>query len=309
MSAPLTEFVIETVLRDGLGDLHANPNKLDDIFSKFKEAQFLNQYGQSKIDQLKTYIANNQIKLVQSWSLVPLTVPCISIQLESSSEDPDIQDFGYGAEDEDYAVTPKVLFPVITPGTYDIVSGKLTIINSVDLSTLSPGRNFVDSDGVIFTILSGISNVSGNKFINIGPGMTPNVSADGRIESPLDFARTERRMIRLREGISLGCHAKDDIHLAKFIFYLLVYILKSRQDSLITRGIQLDWGQGSMYNREDAYAGENIFSRFLKTSCLTEFDWDQGDVNLIDSFDLTLKAPAPKPDSTGTVILTETSGG
>lgn len=305
MGAPLTEFVFETVIRDGLGELRANPDRLDDIFSRFREAQFINQYGQSKIDQIKTYILNNQIRIVQSWAMVPTSMPCISIQLESSSEDADIQNLDNGNLDRDDVIDPTVLIPVVTPGTYDSVTGKLTIVNSVDLSAICPGTIFVDASDVEFQIKS-LSNLSGSKYINIGPVQTPDISDDGRIESSIDRTRTERRMIRLRENLRLGCHANDDVHLAKFIFYILTYILKSRQESLINRGIQLDWGQGSVYDREDAYQGENVFSRFIRVNCMTEFDWDQGEVNLIDCFDLTLKAPAPNPDSTDTVVLTKT---
>lgn len=303
MGAPVTEFVFESVIRDGLGELRATPSKLDDIFSRFLEAHFNNQYGQAKINEIKTYITNNQIRIVQSWAMVPTTVPCISIQLESSSEDPEIQNIGNAYLDEDESITPTVYVPVITPGTYDAVSGKLTVINSADLSMICPGMIFVDFAGTKFTILSGNSNLSGNKYINIGPAKEPDLSGDGKIESSLDKKRTERRMVRLRESIRLGCHAKDDVHLAKYIFYILTYILKSRQEALITRGIHLDWGQGSIYDRDDTFKGENIFSRFIKANCITEFDWDQKEVNLVDCFDLTIRANDPTPDSPGTIVV------
>lgn len=303
MGSPLTEFVLEATIRDGLGEIRANPNKLDDVFSKFKQAFLETQFGQAKIDEIKTYIVTNQIRIVQSWAMVPTSMPCISIQLARSSEDSDIQNLGNNFIDEDETITPNVLVPVVTPGTYDSVTGKLTIVNSVDLSGVCPGMIFVDASDVEFPIQSGNSNVSGNKFINIGPNQTPDLGGDGRIESSLDKQRIERRMIRLRESISLGCHANDDVHLAKFIYYILVYILKSRQEALINRGIELDWGQGSVYDRDDTFKGENVFSRFISVNCLTQFDWDQGQVNLIDCFDLTIKANDPTPASPGTVVV------
>ena len=81
MGAPITELTLETIIRDGLGDLRNNPSQLDDIFSKFLNTYFNNQFGQTAIDELKTYIQNNQIKLVQSWSMVPMQLPCVSIEL------------------------------------------------------------------------------------------------------------------------------------------------------------------------------------------------------------------------------------
>lgn len=303
MGAPITEFVIETVIRDGLGAIRADVDILDDVFSRFLETHFGTQYGQTKIDQLKTYITNNQIRIVQSWAMVPTSLPCISIQLERSSEDSDIQTLGNSFTDEDEAITPTVVVPIATPGTYDSVTGKLTITNAADLSLVCPGMIFVDASSNEFTIGSGNSNVSGNKFINIGSGQTPDLGGDGRIESSLKKKRTERRWIRLNESIRLGCHAKDDVHLSKFIFYILIYILKSRQESLINRGIQLDMGVGSIYDRDDSYEGENVFSRFLTVNCLTQFDWDQAEVNLVDCFDATIKVNHPNPDSEDTVVV------
>lgn len=301
MGAPLTEFVIETVIRDGLGELKATPAKIDDIFSKFLEAQFNNQYGQSKIDSIKTYLANNQIKIVHSWSMVPVSMPCISIQLLKADESEDIQNLGNNYLDEETTTTPTVYVPVVTPGTYDVLTGKLTITNAADLSPVCPGMVFVDASNNKFTIKSGNSNLSGNKYINIGSNQTPDISADGRIESSIDFVRTERRQIRIRETILLGCHASKDIHLVKFIYYLLVYILKSRQESLIARGIELDRGTGNIFDREDDFKGENIFSRFLEVNCLTEFVWDQSQVQVFDCFDLTLKVNDPTPASPATI--------
>ena len=306
MGAPLTEFVFETVIRDGLGEIKSNPAILDDIFSRFTETHFNNQYGQSKIDQLKTYFSNNQIRIVQSHAMVPTSMPCISIHLQSSAETENLQNMGNNYEQVSDPTTPAVVVPTITPGTYDTITGKLTIINPADLSVVCPGMNFVDNSGTKFGIQSGNSNQAGNKFINIGTGQSPDLGGNGRIESSIDYTLKERRMIRLQEQIRLGCHANDDIHLAKFIFYILTYILKSRQSALITRGISLDWGQGSVYDRADSFEGENVFERYIMVNCLTAFDWDQEQVQVIDCFDPTIKVNDPDPNSEDTVVVSPT---
>jgi len=296
MGCPLTEFVFESVIRDGLGDLRTTPSKLDDIFSGFLAAYQSTQYGQAKIDEIKTYIVNNQIRIVQALGMAPMSVPCISIQLMRAAEDSDIQNIGNEFEERDDSTTPTVYIPTITPGTYNNTTGILTVVNAVDLSTVCPGWIYVDASDNKFAIGSGNSNLSGDKFINIGPGQTPDIGGDGRIESSIDVIRTERRMIRLRETISLGCHAKDDIHLTKLIYYILVYILKSRQESLITRGITLDAGDASLFDRAEEYQGENIFSRYTSVGCITEYIWDQGEVNLIDCFDATITLDSGEPN-------------
>lgn len=298
MGAPLTEFVIETVIRDGLGELMATPAKLDDIFSRFLEAQFNNQYGQAKINQIKTYITNNQVKIVHSWNLVPTSVPCFSIQLIKADESEGDQNLGNEYLEQDETVAPQVFVPAVTPGTYDTLTGKLTVTNAADLSVVCPGMKFIDADDVEFDIVSPISNMSGSKYISIGSGKTPQLVGDGKIVSAIDFKRTDRRQVRLRETIRLGVHSTNDVHLTKFLYYILVYILKSRQDSLINRGIELDRGTGQMFDRDDSFQGEHVFSRFLDVNCLTEFIWNQATVQVFDCFDLTVKTNKPNPDST-----------
>ena len=295
MGAPLGEFVLEGIIRDGLGDLRSNPDKLNDLFSVLTETYLANQYGQAKIDEIKTYIVNNQIKIVQGWAMVPMAVPCISIELAQSSEDADLQEFSNMYEDVDTAKTPTVIIDPFLTTSYDPITGKVVIDPSSDLAKVKPGQIFVDNSGTKFRIQSGNSNSPNNKFVNIGKDKNPDLGANSFIESSIDITRTDRRMIRDREVFRIGCHASNDIHLTKFIYTILKYILKSRQITLEQRGIHLDRGIGSIYAREDQFQGEHIFSRFIEMHCFTEFSWDQEEVNLIDTFDDVVKTEMPEP--------------
>jgi len=306
LGAALAEFVLEGIIRDGLGDLKANPSKLDDIFSVLTETYLDKQYGQSKIDEIKTYINNNQIKIVQGWAMVPMAVPCISIELTYASEDEDLQQFSNLYEDTDTPKTPEVIVSTFTTTAYDSVTGKVTIDPGTDLARVKPHQVFVDNDGNKFTIQSGNSNSPSNKFVNIGKDQTPVLGANCFIESSIDITRVDRRMVRDREVLRLGCHASNNIYLTKFIYVILKYILKSRQLVLEQRGIHLDREVGSVFAREDELKGEHIFSRFMELRCFTEFDWDQEEVNLVDSFDDEVKAEMPQP-ITGTATKVNTS--
>lgn len=300
MGAPLTEFVLETVIRDGLGDLRANPTKIDDIFSKFLEAQFLNQYGQAKIDQLKTYISGikHQIKIVHAWNQVPTHAPCFSIQMLSSDEEEPLQNLGNEIPESETATTPVVYIPVVTATAFDLVSGKLTIDPGTDLSAVCASMVYVDASDVSFPLKTPLSNLSGDKYVHLETnGNTPDISAPGKIVSSIDFIRHDLKMVRLRERIALGVHANNDIHLTKFLYYILQWILKSRQESLINRGIELDRGTGQVFDRDDTFEGENIYTRILQVTCITEFVWDNGNAQVFDCFDLTVKTNTPNPNS------------
>lgn len=303
MSAPLTEFVIETVLRDGIGFLRANPAVLDDIFSKFTATWFSTQYGVNHIQKLKTFIQNNQLKIVHSFAQVPTNTPCVSIQILKSAETPKLQQFSNDYEDVDTPIAPVVRIANVQPLTFDIVTGKLQVDPGTNLGPVFPGMIFVDSLGVEFIIQSGNSNLAGDKFITLpNDGNVPELTNPGQIISSIRNQRVERRMIRLEETISLGVHARNDVHIAKYLYYLLTYILKSRMDSLIERGIHLDFGVGGVFDRNDQYEGENVFSRFMEVNCITEFDWNQEEVVLIDNFDLTIRAPDGITPTSTTVV-------
>lgn len=286
---PLTELTLETVLRDGLAELRSNPARIDYLFNRFLEAQFQNQYGQAKIDEVKTYLTENKIKIVHGQSMQPVMMPCISIQMVQSDERSEDQHLGNFFPEELYDKTPDVIIAVVSATSYNTVTGQLNISDVVDLSAICPGLIFHDADGTEFPIYSGISNILGKKFINIGTGKEPNLSSPGQIVDLIDFDGMTRGMIRLREVIRLGVHAHDDIHLPKYLYYIVYYILKSRQKSLITRGVHLDQGMVGVFDRQDDYAGENVYARFFDMHCLTEFNYTIDEVAAASCFEINVK--------------------
>lgn len=302
MGAPLTEFVIETVLRDGLNELRVNPDRFDDLFSRFTMTYFNNQYGADKIQELKTYIQNNQIKIIHAMNVQPTDMPCISIQMIASDEVESEQQFSNMLPEEIADKDPNLIVDDIAMISYDPVTGKLVVDPSTDLGNICACMVFKDGSGTEFELGSGNSNMSGNKFINIGTGKTPNLTGTGQIVSAVDFSVMDRRMIRLRETINIGCHAHDKLHLAKFMYYIVYYIIKSRQLVMEQRGLHLDRGVASIFDREGEFNGEEIYTRYLQVHVLTEFDWDQEQVNLLDCFDVTVKA-----EEKGTKFNTNTS--
>ncbi len=290
MGAPLTEFVIETVLRDGLNELRLNPSRFDDLFSRFTMTYFNNQYGADKIAELKQYIQNNQVKIVHAMQVQPADMPCISIQMIASDEAENDQQFSNMLPEEVADKDPNVIVTDIAMVSYDVVTGKLVVDSATDLGNICACMVFIDGAGNEFELGSGNSNLSGNKFINIGPGKEPVLTGTGSIVSGVDFSVMDRRMVRLRETINIGCHAHDKLHLAKFLYYIVYYIIKSRQLVMEQRGLMLDRGVASIFDREGNFNGEDIYTRYLQIHVLTEFDWDQEEVNLLDCFDVTIKA-------------------
>jgi hypothetical protein len=300
MPAPMTELVLETILRDGLGQIKTNPNILDDIFGRLKEAHFLNQYGQNKIDEIKTFFTNGvkQLRIVHSWSQVPTHVPCYSIQLINADEEEGIQNLGNDYPEVEDPKAPEVIVASVQPTTFNVTTGKLDVNPAVDLSAVCAGMLFKDSNGTTFPIKTPLSNMSGSKYLTLeSNGNTPELTLPGQVISSIDFTRYDRRMVRLREKIAIGVHSSNDLHLTKFLYYILVWILKSRQEAMINRGLTLDRGTGRVFDRDDTYQGENIYTRYLEITCISDFIWNQNEAQVFDCFDLTIKTNTPKANS------------
>jgi len=299
---PMTEFVFETVLRDGLGELVNNLSRVDDLFARFNEAHMINQFGQSAIDKVKEYLTNNQIKITHAFAVQPSQMPCFSIQIIASVEEPGDQHLGNTNDTVYRDKDPTIFNTSITPLSFDSNTGKVVVDNSVDLSTLCVRNVFVDASGNKYSIKAPLSNLSGNKYFTIEPTSTVTLNQAGRIESSIDFEGSERKLIRLREAIRIGVHVANDIHLTKYLYYVLFYILKSRNDALINRGVELAAGTASIFDKVDEYQGHHIYQRFIDVECLTEFNWDQAVIQAADCFELTMKVPAPKSNSEEEVV-------
>lgn len=80
------DFIVESVLRAGLDWFKADPDSQELVFGQLDQP-YLARYGTSKIAELKSYIVNKEIKIVQSLSLVNSSLPHISIQLAQGLED------------------------------------------------------------------------------------------------------------------------------------------------------------------------------------------------------------------------------
>ena len=87
MSFVMAEIVVQRVIQEGIKNLRNNDVAFDDIFNTFLCDEMKDAYGQSYIDQIRTWFKNTKIPVVQAWSLDPQRIPCFSIHLASDSED------------------------------------------------------------------------------------------------------------------------------------------------------------------------------------------------------------------------------
>src|SRR5690606_33451140 len=157
--------------------------------------------------------------------------------------------------------------------SYDELTGKVTVHDSTDLSPVYKGMIYVDSAGNEFTIEGGINNSSGDKSFFIQKQAEVDFSDNtGLIKSSLDYKQFEVKGVTSDTQLIIGCHSKDALT-TKYLYILLKYFIFSRKKDMIKRGFYLATYNGSDFNRDSAYVGDQVYTRFLTVSGKVDDTW------------------------------------
>ena len=99
----LTQVALQRLIQAGIKKLKENVDILDDIFIGYTCPEMDSDYGQTYIDDIKTWFTETKIPVVQAWSFDPTRIPVISIHLASENEDESKAAFGdyFGPGDEE----------------------------------------------------------------------------------------------------------------------------------------------------------------------------------------------------------------
>lgn len=87
MAHVLPQVALHRVLWQGLQALKANPLILERIFEYYTISPMDRDYGAAYINNIKTWLQNTEIPVIQAWSLNPQIAPQIAIRLASEQED------------------------------------------------------------------------------------------------------------------------------------------------------------------------------------------------------------------------------
>lgn len=83
----LPQLAVQRLIQAGIKRIKEDPRIIEEIFASYLCDEFIVDYGQSKIDEIKTWFLKTHIPVVQSWGIDPTKVPMISVHLASESED------------------------------------------------------------------------------------------------------------------------------------------------------------------------------------------------------------------------------
>ena len=87
MAHVIPQVALHRIIWQGIQILKQNPSLLDDIFQYYTVEPINRDYGQKYIDNIKKWLIETEIPVVQAWSLNPQQAPQIAIRLASEQED------------------------------------------------------------------------------------------------------------------------------------------------------------------------------------------------------------------------------
>lgn len=275
MGITLTDYVIESVLRDGIRDLEDRPELIDDLFSQMNASYLKTEYGAHAIDQIKEYLTGHKLYVVQGFQLTPAKLPCYAINMDRMTEQsPDslMADYGGNVTQD---VTPAPITALFTPDGFDAVLKAIAVPDGVNLSNVLVGQQFLDVDGNQFAITAVTTTVGSQQLFVAIETTVPNVTGAGQVISNVTQELIEFGVAQIREQAVIGVFAQQNPNLTKYLYYLLLYFLYQRKPSLEQRGVQISTVQATDFARyAQETLPEHVYVRYVTFSCLTCFQWN-----------------------------------
>ena len=288
----LPDLVLETVIRDGLELVRRKPEMLERIFGTLTNDNLQMKYGEAEINRIKEWIENKEIAVVQAFSQVTTNMPCVSIQLLAEDEDiplATLDDYS-GQEEETFdecgEETP-IVIPSLTASSFDAVDSRLNFADGVDLSAIHPNLIVRDIDGNDFIVLSPISEEAGDQFITIDydasdPEQTPpNITQPLEVISSINSHIYELNSTREQSRLLLGIHTEERLTTV-YLFNLIKWVILARKADLEANCLELSTYNASDFTRNEAFAGDIVFSRYMTFKSMLEHEWRADEIDQID---------------------------
>lgn len=98
------------------------------------------------------------------------------------------------------------------------------------------------------------------------------------------LSRTEVSYSPIGDNIHIGIHVQNTPDLAKYIYYLVVYILNTFKPKLEAQGLSLGTFRATDISKLNEYLPENMYSRFINFSVYSPANFDRGDASIIENF-------------------------
>ena len=215
------DFILDTIIRAGLEWFRTDPTAPKQVYGHLAAPWLSSKYGEAKIAEIAAFVKKYEIRVVQHFSLIDATVPCISIQLLDGNE-------------------------------------------ATDRAGLADHQQMVDV-----------------------------LDADDMVKG-----RTEVGYAPIIDNMHIGIHAITTPDLAKYLYYLVIYILVSFKPTMEERGMMFGTFRATDISRLNEFLPENMYSRFINFTVFTVASFSKGAVPMIEKIiGLSVTPPGFVPPS------------
>lgn len=287
----LPELIIESLIRDGIENARAKPEIIDDVFSQLTRAYNSRKYGAAEVAKIKEMV-KKEIAVVYAYHQLDAKPVTISIMIGTDDEDKPrarLGDYEEGLEVQ--IADPAKLEALVRVENMDVTgfdptTGKVSVSDITDLSTVYKGMIYVDSAEIEHVLSGGIDNTPGSKGFFINKQDDVDFSDQtGLIKSSLNYEEFEVRGVTGSVNLVLGVHTKNEL-MTKYFYILLKYWILSRKQDMIKRGLFLASYSGSDFHRDAEYIADKVSTRFLTITGRIEDTWRSDQVTLIDNIEI-----------------------
>lgn len=121
----LPEIVIQKIISNGLSALRKDRAEFDDIFCQLVSSDLEKDYGNKYLDEMWKWFSTTKLPVVKAWNFNVQSIPSISIQLASETEDENkaaVGDYA-GTFDDDFESNVGVFTVMIDIGIHTNKTG------------------------------------------------------------------------------------------------------------------------------------------------------------------------------------------
>lgn len=282
MAAPLTDIHVQHVLNLGLKTIRSNPKKhLKDIFGDVLLDPHAALYGQDMIDQIETWIMSTKVPVILGFDLVSSELPSVTVNLSSSTPHQEyIGDESVpGAEPLDWQEM-EVVVPKFVPSQASLAEDRQSIIIAppADMAQemkdlFIPGLLVRDGRGQMFTISL---DKDCNTILITRDTPVADVDLTGlEIVSPVINARYSRGAMVYNDTVTIVVHGHQSRQEGVWLYNIVMWtLLKFRPVLTATFGLDLSVPSASDFARDESYAGEQVWRRYITVTCTNVWSWE-----------------------------------
>jgi len=283
------DLIIKTAVELALSDIKKSPWLIEDIFGTLMENPYLNvKYGMKEIARAKEFILNNEIPVYMRHRIDKQEFPCVTISIGESKEDKSLATLGdqspfveeYGADEIGKPI--KYIVSPFNPISYDPTTGIVEMPEGInEYKYIDNGMVAVDPDTGNGYIIEGKAGINGFRIIT-GANITSRLG----IVPQYQVYRARRERTISQESYNIGCHSEGDPSTLIFLYGVVKYALYRYREGLFeANGFQLSNLTSTDLVKNDAFAAENVYSRWVTISGQVEESWIKTPYRIIEAVD------------------------